>query len=278
MSKGILYFAFNNETIDYLKITEFNYKRAKKHIDVPASIVTSNDCLSTTKADLSQFDNIITMKKTDFQTKIFRNKDDRHKLFWNNNYRTKSYELTPYDETLLIDSDYIIQSDILNKVWNYYFPLAINSDIKLISNSDISSNEKMLHNSSIKTYWATVVYFRKSEITKTFFDILEHVEYNYDYYSRIYHYNKNLFRNDFVFSIAVHMMNDFNETNTIPKLPNNTIKLATEKDTIFEITKNTIKFLSTKNDSNNKTNILPVKTNNDVHITNKLNLLENIGE
>ena len=65
MSKGIIVHAFNNEEIDYVKQAIDVAKRAKKHLDLPTSVITDMDI------DNSVFDKTVTIKIADRQDIIF---------------------------------------------------------------------------------------------------------------------------------------------------------------------------------------------------------------
>ena len=93
-SKGALIFARNNAQIDYIKQAHYSAKRIKKFLNIPTSIVT--DSVDYLKETYKDFDGSGVAKHLQFK----------------NDLRTQSYELTPYDETLLLDSDYIIANSL----------------------------------------------------------------------------------------------------------------------------------------------------------------------
>jgi len=77
---------------------------------------------------------------------------------------------------------------------------------------------KRLYDMGITMYWATVVYFRKTEYVESFFNIVKHVKNNPQYYKDLYKWQGTLYRNDYSFSIAAHMMSGFVDKG-IPQLP-----------------------------------------------------------
>ena len=60
-------------------------------------------------------------------------------------------------------------------------------------------------------YWATVVYFRKCDYAETFFEFVKHVKDNREYYQELYKWPGKLYRNDYSFSIAAHMIAGFQD-------------------------------------------------------------------
>ena len=61
MSKGVLLFAFNNESINYIKQAIFCANRIKKYLDLPVSLVTD---INVTEVK-DHFDSVI---KVDLET------------------------------------------------------------------------------------------------------------------------------------------------------------------------------------------------------------------
>jgi hypothetical protein len=58
-------------------------------------------------------------------------------------------------------------------------------------------------------YWATLVYFKKSPYTETFFDLINYIKEEYNYFRFLYEFECDYYRNDFAFSIASHIMNGY---------------------------------------------------------------------
>ena len=76
----------------------------------------------------------------------------------------------------------------------------------------------LLNDFGITMYWATVVYFRKTPYAETFFNCVKHVKENTQYYRDLYKWNGTLYRNDYSFSIAAHIMSGFQDKG-ISQLP-----------------------------------------------------------
>ena len=113
MNRGVLLFAQNNAEIDYVKLATFSARQIKKFLDVPVSIVT--DSLDAV-TDPEVFDKIILIDaQLEQNSRFFYDGSDKHsKLVWKNGARSNCYNLTPYDETLVIDVDYVVNSNFLN--------------------------------------------------------------------------------------------------------------------------------------------------------------------
>lgn len=237
-------FAHNNAEIDYFKIACANALMVKKNLNVPVTVVTDEGTLSWAQGSLGNefvdgcFENIILVKKkhtydnsrtyndTSFSSKSLQ--------FYNCNH-WEAYDLTPYEETLFIDADYLIMSDALNNCWGSQDDVMIN---KHIFDPGTSTNPytRTIDDFGIKLYWATVIYFKKTEFSKFLFSIVRHIQENYIYYKELYYFSNGMFRNDYAFSIAIHMLNGFSETESvINELPIPGLLMAWDKHDIKEV-------------------------------------------
>lgn len=269
MSHGVLIFAQNNTEIDYAKISLYAAKRVKEYLGVPVSLVTdSKDWLLTSQPSAEEvFDQIITLNSDSTQTKKFYDGSMASKtLIWKNLDRSSCFDLSPYDETIVIDSDYIINSDVLNKVWGSKHDFLIYKDSFDIAQWRDDSSFKYLNQWSIPFYWATVFYFKKTEIVSDFFFLIKHIKANWSYYRALYTIDSTVFRNDFAFSIALHMMgNSF--FGTLPGKMNYVL----DRDLLIDVKNDSLKFLVEK--KNYFGEYILTKTKGlDVHVMNKYSL------
>ena len=283
MTNGVLMFAHNNQEIDYGMMAYVSAKHVEKYLKVPVSLVTDSGTINwLDKSDLgfkNAFDKIILtddLSPAHIQLRRFHDGSiDYKKANFNNGFRIKSYDFSPYDKTLVIDTDVLIRNDRLKNIWNS------NTDFMIDSNHiDILYNRNRIEFNrvseyTIDFYWATIFYFEKTEWTKTFFDLCQHVCENYEYYRFIYQIAPPLMRNDFVFSIAIHIMNGFNNKTHPQSLPAN-LYYTIDSDVLQQVdsTGNLIFLLE-------KENILGEYTlakigNQNVHIMNKFSFNRNI--
>ena len=119
MSKGCLVFAFNNEKINYIKQAESLAVRAKKFLNLHTTLVTDINIQN----DL--FDKIIVIEDNSYTVKkTYRNGNESERLSFKNSSRVLSYDLTPYDETIVLDSDTLVTENI-----DYWWPFLSNYDL-----------------------------------------------------------------------------------------------------------------------------------------------------
>lgn len=204
--KGVLLFAFNSGTVDYYSMAVATAKRINHFLNLPVSIVTNKESLPSTST--YTFDKVIL---ADAQTS---NKKDR--LPWYNKGRYRAYDLTPYDETIVLDTDYLVNSNKLLKIFDFYDDFCCHDTTSYILIPD--ATQEHLSIQSFKTLWATVIVFRKTPRTKQIFECLEMVQTNYEHYENIYKFLNNTYRNDYGLSIALRIANGhlLNKQDIIP--------------------------------------------------------------
>jgi len=124
-----------------------------------------------------------------------------------------------------------------------------------------------LYDMGITMYWATVVYFKKSDQVETFFNCVKHVRNNPQFYKDLYKWQGTLYRNDYSFSIAAHMISGF-EDKGLPQLPTTLYKSFDTDDIHSAVDKNTvIMYLEMPRSPGDF--ILTKWSNVDLHIMNK---------
>lgn len=192
MKRGVILIAHNNEKINYYDLAIYTAKRVNKFLDLPVSVIT--DVNSVKQCDI--FDQIITVEPDTSNT--------RHKSVWINKDRCNVFNLSPYDETLVIDVDYMINSRTLLKTFELPSDFVCHYNIKYFL--DPNDHEK-ISNKSFSTFWATVMRFKKSSRTEQIFSIMKMIQNNYKHYSTLYEFLGSTYRNDYALTIALRTIN-----------------------------------------------------------------------
>jgi hypothetical protein len=232
--KGVLFFAHNNQHIDYVKQAIFAAQQTKKHLGLPIALVTSNSThlFKHYSKHINLFDKIIAVDEVDSkQTKIF-NDGDQHSVqdLWKNHLRATAYELTPYDETIVLDTDYIVGNKNLLKCFESKEDLLIHRKSVYVNYfNKIDHRVNYISDTGMQMYWATVFYFKKTAKVKVFFEIISHVKENWDYYRFTHQIMEPAFRNDYAFTIAVHMLNGYRHSDWPCPLPDR-LYYVTDRD------------------------------------------------
>ena len=202
MSRGIVVFAFNTETVDYVQIADCTSQLASHYLNLPVTLITDH------AADPKfRYDNIITI---DPQGDNFRDGN----IQWRNRGRHYAYTLSPYQDTILLDCDYVVLDSSLTRLFDTEF------DYKLMHHNTnyMGAVYERMGETSLPFIWATVVLFRKSKKAELLFDLVGKIERNYDYYRALYNIREGNYRNDYAFAIANTILNGYNsnESQGIP--------------------------------------------------------------
>ena len=173
---GAVIFAQNNSSIDYVKLAIFAAQRLQSFLKIPVSVITdSADWLLKTYPEESKiFDQIISIENVStYNQKRFNDGTLSSKfLEWKNLARHSAYDLTPYDRTLVIDSDYIINSSLLENAVNSDHSFQIYKDCFSLSSWRGTTEFTRINQYSIPFYWATAFIFEKTIEVKHFFIIV----------------------------------------------------------------------------------------------------------
>jgi hypothetical protein len=193
--KGALLFAFNSPKYNYYEMAVATAKRINHFLDLPVTLVTDSESLPVKQS--YQFDNIV-MAPADKSNK-------RDWGLWFNKGRYRAYEFSPYDETLLLDTDYMVNSDKLLKTFDLPTDFCCHDTTSFLMYPD--SEQEMLSVYSFDTLWATVITFKKTKRAKQIFECLEMVQNNFDHYANIHGFVSATFRNDYGLTVATRIVN-----------------------------------------------------------------------
>jgi hypothetical protein len=271
MTQGVLLIANNNSEINYVQQAVFLAKRIKKHLNLPTSLITNNvDYVK--KLELNNvFEKIISTQSTTSYT-IKKYRDGliyQTALEFKNTDRASAYDLSPYKETLLIDTDLIVSDSMFLNCFKQNLNLMMYSDAFELSNWRDTSEFNYITDTGPKFYWATAIFFRKTNENKIFFDLVKHIQENWPHYKKIYQITSSVFRNDFAFSIAAHIMNGYTNSDFVKEMPG-TLYYTTDRDELVSLNDDDFLFLVEKE---NQSEYFPVSvTNKTVHVMNKYSL------
>lgn len=282
MSKrGFLIFANNNPELDYGLVALINALMIKTNLkENHVTFVTDEHTLAYLKESRGQalldkaFDNIIVqdwneVKEAHTQRRFYDTKSTAKVLPWYNGSRKNAYDLSPYEETILIDCDYLVADKTLDLCWGSHEEIMINKDAITLEHKPPRITERYLNPYNISMYWATCVYFRKGDKAKLLFDLVAHVRENWEYYRFVYGFGGILYRNDFAFSIAIHMMNGFVSKDAIGSLPTPYLFTSFDSDELYDVpAKNEFLFYVNDTTEDWRFRLSRVK-NTSVHVMNK---------
>jgi hypothetical protein len=187
-SRGIVAFAINTATTDYASIAQQTVALAARVLDLPYTIVTE--------------DHMARMNWHNYRHDV----DLGHEVEWKNFGRNLCYELSPYDETLVIDVDYVVQDAGLLKIFDLPWDYLLQRSARSLNDEYVP---EVMGAHSLPYVWATVFAFRKTSRAKTFFDLVQRIEANYHYYRELFNAESRSYRNDYAFAMADVILNGF---------------------------------------------------------------------
>jgi hypothetical protein len=191
-SRGIVAFAISTATTDYESIAEQTVALAARVLDLPYTVITQ--------------DHMACMDWHNYRHDV----DLGHEVEWKNFGRNLCYELSPYDETLVMDADYVVQDTGLLKIFDLPWDYLLQRTARSL-NDEYVPNVMGAH--SLPYVWATVFTFRKTARAKAFFDLVQRIEANYHYYRELFNVESRSYRNDYAFAMADVILNGFKVSN-----------------------------------------------------------------
>jgi hypothetical protein len=264
MNKGVILFAFNSPKFNYYDMAVCTAKRINHFLNLPVSIIT--DITSIPENIDYVFD------KTILATADTSNKRD--KVAWINKGRYRAFELTPYNETLLIDTDYLVNSNKLLKTFDLPTDFCCHEDTHFLMYH--TPEIEMLNPYGFKTLWATVVRFNKTKRAEQIFNSMKMVQQNYEHYANLHGFVSSPYRNDYAITLATRIANG----NILPAedlIPWNLVHIGKNTmiykntDDVFN-TEYTVMFDNFQRGRNRKEYI--VTKDMDFHVMNKENFME----
>lgn len=190
MSKGALLLATPHETIDYIGFAKLAAKLVEKHLDIETHIHVGEAHLGNTRAFRWHNGQVVTVP-------------------WYNSDRTLAYDLSPYDETLLIDVDYLTFNDNLKQYFGSANEFLCYDRVWDVTSTNSFRNDQRMTRAGHPMLWATVVYFRKCDLAHNIFEMMKNVQANWRYYAKFWGFTAGKYRNDFSLTIAHQLMNGY---------------------------------------------------------------------
>lgn len=278
MKHGLLIYAHNNRTIDYAALAIVSAGLAKKALDVPATLITDASTVAwmqqagTYNSCQQVFEHIILIERpcTDNQ-RILHDGTTVDSVPFINSTRHMACQLSPYDRTLLIDSDYLIFSNDLAEYWHADSDVLIGESINDIYNGNRLGHLD-LHVSAVgvKMRWATTVMFTKNAAAHRFFACVQHVQDNYKYFADVFRFDARQFRNDIAFSVAKHILDGFQQS-AVGLLP--PVLSTLDKDMLYSVENDKLTFLIDV--ELNGSYCAAALSGRDIHVMNKQSLIRN---
>jgi hypothetical protein len=182
-SRGIVAFANNTQTTDYVAIAQRTLELASRTLGLPYTIITNPVAYENSRYDI----------------------DTKQFVTWNNAGRYQAYELSPYDETLVIDVDYLVFDCQLASMFDTVTDYTIMRHAQGLTQQSATQ----MGPNSLPYVWATAFIFKKTPRAQMFFDLVGRIQSNYSYYRELFNIQERNYRNDYAFGIADIILNGY---------------------------------------------------------------------
>jgi hypothetical protein len=276
--QGVCFFAYNNDQLDYVRMAILASKYVKKNLNLPVCLITDEGSESWLEQSHSKeiineaFDYIVTTND-EMKQNTRRHFDSPWANFaaqFNNSNKHKIYQYSPFEQTLLLDIDYIVKTDALLKYFDGQHPVCMFDNALTVRNELPAERERFLFDAGIKMWWSTVVYFDRSDYSELFFNTWAHVADNYEFYQYLYNFPSKLFRTDYCVSIAVHILAGMQDNQSyLGNFDDTSLVNINQKDDIIE-TQSINEWIVLSHDQKEEwKNILVKLDKQDVHVMNK---------
>jgi len=286
VSRGFLLFAHNNPEIDYGLIALICARLIKAHLR------ENTVCLATDEGTLKwlyesrgrelvnvSFDEIKIIQKADPlgvpDSRIFHDSPSTARsLPWHNATRPSAYAITPFDETILLDTDYLVMDRALDALWGGPDEVMIpRRTLNLNGSPATFVDRRISEHGGIPMRWATMIYFRKSPVAESLFALADHIRMTYGFWKQIHSLPGRLYRNDFAFALASHLLSGQTDGGTlIPDVPGPPMLNSSDRDDLYAIPEaGSLVFLC--EDANKQHRVRAVRTDGlSVHAMNKFSI------
>lgn len=193
MKKGVVLFAHNSSSTNYFKMAVYVAKRVNRFLDLPVSVITDKDSYVYTDYN---FDKVF------LQTPDTSNYRKRHP--WINKGRFEVFDISPYDETLVLDTDYLVNSDNLLRTFDYESDFVCHNTCRFVFEN---IPPERIGKNGFTSLWATVMRFRKTTRAQQIFQMMKLIQFNYEHYGSLHHFDPGTFRNDYALTLALKVVN-----------------------------------------------------------------------
>lgn len=278
-TRGVCIFAYNNNQLDYTQFAHIAAAYVKRNMkNNQTCLITDEGTYGWLKDSTDPefhnmcFDNVVVhdVQFNDNPRKHFDSPWTEFSAQFSNYNKDDILNLSPFDKTLLIDSDFIMQNNFYDYIFETDIPIAMHKTARYLEHQPPYLNEIELNEAGIHHWWSTVVYFNKNqEESKVFFDMWEHVKDNWDYYHLLYQFPPGLFRTDFCVSITNHLLNGYNDNNFVHDFMGVDLFNLDQKDDVQEIKSLNDWICLAHNRHEPWKNILTRLENTNIHCMNK---------
>lgn len=170
-------------TQGYLVMAQGNYAAQAEYlarsIRATQSTVKNISVITDQPIDRSLFDHVIPIPETDLAADAS----------WKIQNRTQFLNLTPYDETVILDADMLFLNDI-SHWWKYFnnYELLLTSQVRTYRNEIVTDSpyRQVFKDNQLPNVYSAFVYFKKTQLTKEFFKFVTSIITNWGIWTKVH--------------------------------------------------------------------------------------------
>ena len=177
-TRGICLFCYNNNQLDYAKYAHIAAAMVKRFMK------NNNTCLITDNGTLGWIENSIPAAVTErcfdeivvYDVEHDENPRKHYDSPWTeftapfkNSNKHEVIDLTPFDQTLLMDTDFMVQNNFYDYVFDTDHGVALHKHARYLEHQRPYLNEINLNEHGIHHWWSTVVYFDRTNAESQIF-------------------------------------------------------------------------------------------------------------
>ena len=196
MTQGVVIFAYANKLIDYVALAAWSANNIHRHLGLPVCVVTDVVDLPRTY----EFDQVIHADKQGNNSRYFTDFGDS--VSWYNHDRMTAYAVSPWDQTLVLDADYVVASDQLKVLFDVDINFLAHNHAYDVAGGETFAQDNWFGRYCMPMSWATVMRFNRGQTAELIFGAMQMIRDNWTHYRNVYGISNAAYRNDYALTIA----------------------------------------------------------------------------
>lgn len=204
MTRGYLTIVQNNSDVDYLEqayVLAQSIKHTQSEVNNLSIMVDAETKKQITGKHKRVFDHVVDIPW----------QDEASEATWKINNKWKVYYATPYDESVLLDSDMVFPCDV-----SHWWPILSQKEfwattqVKTFRGDEVTSDfyRKTFTSNDLPNIYSAFMYFKKSEVVSEIFELSKHIFHNWQRFYHLYlptHKPQHV-SGDVVFALAIKIL------------------------------------------------------------------------
>jgi len=201
MTAGVVIFAYDNELIDYVAMAAWSARNIHRHLNLPVCVITDVEHIPAQY----EFDQVVVRSKQGQHLRYFSDFDGS--ATWYNQDRMSVYALSPWQQTLVLDADYVVASDQLLHLFEIKQDFLAHDHAHDVTGIEKFNQNNFMGTARLPMSWATVMLYRRSRTAELIFDAMTMIQRNWTHYTMLHGIDDATYRNDYALTMAQAIVN-----------------------------------------------------------------------